>query len=80
MSFKLCTAMSIEPASSASSISLVKSPFPRLCSHLRQRNVSDLVAGGLDDFDAALFAQCFEAGLNPVRLPQGKLRSSGSDV
>ena len=64
------------PASSASSISLVKRPFDPTCD---KRNVGDFVARGLDDFDAGLLAQFFQPGLNPVRLPQGELGTSRTD-
>ena len=49
-------------------------------SHLRKRDVGDLVAGGLDDFDAAILRpSSSQPGLNPVRLPQGKLGTSRAD-
>ena len=50
MSFMECTARSIAPASSASSISLVKRPLPPASA---ERPVGDAVAAGLDDDDLA---------------------------
>ena len=38
-------------------------------SHLRKRDVGDLVAGGLDNFDARFLPKFLQPGLNPVRLP-----------
>ena len=46
---------------------------------LGQRHVGDLVAGGLDDFDAALVAQRGQPRLHPVGLPQGELRTARCD-
>ncbi len=64
------------PSSSASSISFVNRP---LRADLGQRHVGDLVAGGLDDLDAAGLAQLFQPRLHPVRLPESELRAARSD-
>ena len=50
-----------------------------LGSDLRKRHVRDLVAGGVDDFDARLHAQFLQACLDPARLPQSQLGPSRAD-
>ncbi len=51
-----------------------------LAADFGQRDVGDLVAGGLDDFDAAVFAERLRAATSTQsRLPQRQLRSAGSD-
>jgi len=44
-----------------------------LAAHAGKRNAGDPVAGGLDDFDAALHEQRGQASLHPTRLPQRQL-------
>ena len=46
---------------------------------LGQRHVGDLVAGGLDDFDAALVAGGGELRGDPAGLPQCELRTARCD-
>ena len=46
---------------------------------LGERHIGDLVAGGLDDFDAARKPGGGELPLHPTGLPQGKLRTARCD-
>ena len=46
---------------------------------LGQRHVGDLVAGGLDDLDAALLAGGGKLRGDPAGLPQCELRTTGCD-
>jgi hypothetical protein len=44
-----------------------------------ERDIGDLVAGGLDDFDAASQTSSRQLGLHPVGLPEGELGTAGCD-
>jgi hypothetical protein len=50
-----------------------------LGAHLGQRHVGNLVAGRLDDLDAALFAPRRQFPCNPPCLPQRQLRAARRD-
>ena len=80
MSFDECTARSMAPLSSASSISLVNSPLPPVV----ERTVLDRVAGGADDFDldprGVEAAGQGEAALHLARLHQRQRRAARADA
>jgi hypothetical protein len=46
---------------------------------LGERHVSDFVAGGFDDFDAALMPHAREFALDPTGLPKSELRTARCD-
>ena len=46
---------------------------------LRQRDIRDFVAGSLDDFDAGCLSMRGQPVLDPIRLPEGELRTARCD-
>ena len=76
MSFRLCTARSIAPASSASSISLVNRPLVPTCESATSVILSPVVL--MISMRDSL-PKLLQPRLNPVRLPQSKLRTSRAD-